>query len=290
LEELLAAQGIQATVAATPYTDQTLHEVTAMSFVVTAPPVRLGEIHLQGVSPEMEAKVKLVAQRAGKAGYSTENTASNLEHTITLLYSDQGYAAVKVHAERSANPVVSSAAIDIPFNITVVEGQLYKLGSIQLPSGEPLTLEEINKTAGVQSNAVEKMSISGGVTLRTALLFVTGQCKSKGYMDCVVTPHPHFDNAAGIVNYTLEVQPGPVYTMGKLSVENTAGDLRAAMLAAWKLPEGAVFSENALQAYYYSQGNSALGRTFASANCRYKLSKNIETHTVDVALRLERKP
>ena len=97
------------------------------------------------------------------------------------------------------------------------------------------------------SNAVEKQSVKDGVALRTALLYVTGQYKSKGYMDCVVTPHPQFDDANGIVNYTLEVQPGPVYTMGKLTIQNGAEDLRAAMLAAWKLPEGAVFNESAIQ-------------------------------------------
>jgi outer membrane protein assembly factor BamA len=75
------------------------------------------------------------------------------------------------------------------------------------------------------------------------LLYVTGQYKSKGYMDCVVTPHPQYDDANGIVNYTLEVQPGPVYTMGKLTIQNSADDLRAAMLAAWKMPTGAVFNE-----------------------------------------------
>jgi hypothetical protein len=77
--------------------------------------------------------------------------------------------------------------------------------------------------------------------------------------------------------------------MGKLTIENSADDLRAAMQTAWKLPVGAVFSEKAINDYFYSQGNSALGRTFASANCRFKLAKNLESHTVDVTLRLERK-
>jgi outer membrane protein assembly factor BamA len=108
-------------------------------------------------------------------------------------------------------------------------------------------------------------------------------------MDCVVTPHPQFDETAGIVNYTLEVQPGPVYTMGKLTIENGADDLRAAMLAAWKMPAGAVFNASAIQTYYSSQGNTALGRTFASTKFKYKLATNIETHTVDVTLLLERK-
>ena len=289
LEEMLAAKGIKATVAATPFTDQKLFQVTAMIYAITAPPVRVGEIHLQGVSPEMQAKVKHITDRAMKTDYDTENAAGNIERKIALLYTDEGYANVKVHAERPGNPIAGSEAIEIPFNVTVEEGRLYKLGAIHLPSGDLLNLAEINKAAGTVSNAVEKQSVKGGVALRTALLFVTGQYKSKGYMDCVVTPHPQFDEAAGIVNYTLEVQPGPVYTMGKLTIENGADDLRAAMWAAWKMPTGAVFNESALHDYYYTQGNTPLGRTFASAICKYKLTKDIETHTVDVTLRLEKR-
>lgn len=290
LEEMLADKGIKATVAAAPYTDQMLHEVTAMSYSISAPPVRVGEIHLKGISPELQAKVKLVAGRAMKTDYDTENAAGNIEHAFALFYSDEGYPAVKVHAERLGDPVVSSEAIEIPFNVIVEEGRHYKLGSIHLPSGEPLTLAEINKTAGVVSNTVEKMSVKDGVTLRTALAFVAGQYKSRGYMDCVVTPRPQYDDANGIVNYTLEVQTGPVYTMGKLTIQNGADDLRAAMLAAWKLPEGAVFSEKAIRDYYTTQSDkTALGRTFAAVNCRYTLAANIQTHTVDVTLRLEKK-
>jgi outer membrane protein assembly factor BamA len=290
LQAMLAAKGIQANVAATPFTDPKLHEVTAMSYAITAPPVKLGGIHLKGVSPEMQAKGELIASRAMKTEYDTENTAGNIERALTLFYSDEGYPAVKVHAEQLGDPVVSSEAIEIPFNVTVEEGRHYKLGSIHLPSGEPLTLAEINNTNGAVSNTVEKMPVKDGVTLRAALAYVTGQYKSKGYMDCVVTPRPLYDDANGIVNYTLEVQTGPVYTMGKLTIENGADDLRAAMLAAWKLPEGAIFSEKAIRDYYSSQSDkTALGRTFASVNCKYKMAANIETHTVDVTLRLEKR-
>jgi outer membrane protein insertion porin family len=289
LEEMLAAKGIKATVAATPFTDQKLFQVTAMTYAITAPPVRIGEMHLEGVSPEMQAEVKVIEDSVRKTNYDTENSADNIERAFALLYTDEGYAAVKVHAVRSGNPVVAGGAIGVPFTVSIQPGQLYKLGAIHLPSGELLTLAEINKAAGTVSNSVEKQSVKEGVALRTALLYITGQYKAKGFMDCVVTPHPQYDNANGIVNYTIEVQPGPVYKMGKLTIENGAEDLRAAMQAAWKMPAGAVFNASAIQAYFSSQGNTPLGRTFASANCKYQLTTNPDTHTVDVTLRLEKR-
>jgi hypothetical protein len=45
-----------------------------------------------------------------------------------------------------------------------------------------------------------------------------------------------------------------------------------------------------MHSYFYGQdARSPLGRTFASANCKYKLTRDDEAHTVDVSLRLERK-
>jgi len=261
-----------------------------MSFAITAPPVKVGEIHLEGVSPEMQAEVNAIENRVRKTYYDTENSAANIGHAFALLYTDEGYAAVKIHVVRAGNPVMTGEAVEVPFTVSIEQGKLYKLGDIHLPSGELLTLGEINKAAGMVTNKVESsLSVKEGVALRTALQYITGQYKAKGYMDCVVTPHPQYDDANGIVNYTLEAQPGPVYTMGKLTIQNTAEDLRAAMWAAWKMPTGSVFNLGALQTYYSSQGNTPLGRTFSANNCKYSLTINPDTHTVDVTLRVEKR-
>jgi len=292
-EQMLAAQGIKARVTAAAFADPGTSKASAVTFSIAAPPVRVGAIHLEGVSSELQDRVQRVADQVRGNAFLTDDSASSVEHAIESFYEEEGYAAAKVRAIRAGGSAVTAEAIDIPFTASVQEGRLYKLGSIRLPSGELLTPEMINKAAGAISyksgSLSEKLSVKGGVTLRTALLYVTGQYKSNGYMDCVITPHPQYDDAAGVVNYSLEVQPGPVYTMGNLVIQNSADDLRAAMWAAWKVPTGAVFSEKALQDYYSSQGNTALGRTFASAICKYSLARNMETHTVDVTLRMERK-
>jgi len=289
LTDLLAAQGIQAVLTAAPYTDPATHQVSAMSFAITSLPVRVGAIQLEGISPGMQAKVEDVARHVANTAYSTDDSAGNIERALALFYGDEGYAAVKVHAAQSGNPEVGSEAIAVPFHVTIEEGKHYNIGAIHLPSGELVTQTEIDKAAGVESNKIEKQTVKGGLALRTALFFVTGKYKSRGYLDCVVTPHPQFDDAAGIVNYNLEVNPGQVYVMGKLTIMNIADDLRDAMRAAWKLPAGAAFDESAIPAYFHNQGNTALGRTFASTICRYKLIRNGDTRTVDVELHLERK-
>jgi hypothetical protein len=78
--------------------------------------------------------------------------------------------------------------------------------------------------------------------------------------------------------------------MGTLTIQNVADDLRAAMLAAWKMPAGAVFNESAILGFYaIGDANPALKRVFSAVNCKYNLQLNDDTHTADVVLRLEKK-
>jgi len=93
-------------------------------------------------------------------------------------------------------PLPGSETIDVPFNVTIEEGRHYTLGSIILPSGAPLTMAEINKAAGLVTNKVETSLSVREDSLFEQPAFVMGQYKTKGYMDCVVTPHPQYDEAA----------------------------------------------------------------------------------------------
>jgi len=57
------------------------------------------------------------------------------------------------------------------------------------------------------------------------------------------------------------------------------------------MPAGAVFNESAVRNYFFLEdANPQLQRIFAAVNCKYSLHLNDDTHTVDVVLRLEKRP
>src|SRR5208282_1801600 len=56
-EEMLAGEGFKATVKAALTSGLGPQKVTAVDFSVVSPPVRIGAIHLAGVSPTMQARV-----------------------------------------------------------------------------------------------------------------------------------------------------------------------------------------------------------------------------------------
>ena len=93
--------------------------------------------------------------------------------------------------------------------------------------------------------------------------FIERQYRNKGYLKAVIHPTPSFDRAQGTVSFTVTAEPGPVYTMGTLEIENVSDDLRAKMLAAWKMPAGEVFNQGTVLSYFaIRDANPALGRYF----------------------------
>lgn len=314
LENLLAAQGIKASVITTPFGEAGTKNVTAMNFSIAAPPVRIGALQLQGVSPAMMARVKAVADKSVGTPFDTANSAANLEHAFSSFYADDGYAAVHVHVVRAGDPVISALAIDIPFAVTVDEGRVYKLGAIHLTPDSLVTTADIQKFAVEQAHApkmtlihltpdqagsaaaggsitVAQAPAATGLNVRSVWQFISSRYHSKGYIDFAMTPHPEFDEAAGTVNYTVELNPGPVYHLALLKFDNVSDDLRKLLMRNWQMFPGDPFDESYVANFILKAQTSdpVLQRTLSGVKVSYDVRADPATHDVNLIIRLERR-
>ncbi|MDR3773287.1 MAG: POTRA domain-containing protein [Terracidiphilus sp.] len=285
LRQALAGEGIQATVTATPSGVPNSRKVTGMSFSIASPQVRVGAIQLQGASADMLVKIKRTIDHQTGTPFDTENTAANLEHAITSFYADEGYAAVKAHAVRSGDPINGADGVDIPYSVTVEEGRIYKLGTIQLPAGALVTQAEIDKAA-----APQPASPSKGAAIRFVWFAISQKYKSKGYLDCVVTPRPLLNEAAGQVNYTVEIEPGPIYHLALLKFENVSDDLRKLLMRNWQMMPGDPFDESYVSGFILAaqKADPVLMRSLAGVKATYDVRADPQTHEVNCVLRLEK--
>jgi outer membrane protein assembly factor BamA len=290
LEEILAAQGITTTLTSVPYSDPKKARkgtITAINFSILDPPVQIGAIHLEGVSPALAAKIEPVITEAGKNPFDTENSAPNLENVLRLFYEDQGYAAVKVHAVTSGDPAITSSAIQIPFSVTVEEGRLYKLGTIQLPPEAPVDKADIDKILnGDGSNQAP------GIGLRTAWSLIATRYKSKGHLDCAVLPHAQIDETAGTVNYIVDVNPGPVYHLAFVKFDNVSDALRTMLLHNWQMLPGDTFDPSYLATFLFKAqiSDPVLKRSLTGVKPKFVVTADPQTHDVNVVVRLEKQP
>jgi outer membrane protein insertion porin family len=236
-EETLAAEGIKATVKSGLTGDLGPQKITAMDFTITSPAVRIGPIQLSGVSPAMQARANtLVAGQTGNA-FDTENTALGLEHAFEDLYQDQGYAAVQVAVTQIDPPMISDSAVAIPFAVAITEGGVYKLGVINYPADALVPRSEVEKV-------LSKYQAGSGRPLDLFLLAVRDAYHARGYLDCSVVSHAAFNEATHVVNYSLEIVPGPIYQMGTVHFDGAPDAMAARLTRLWKIAPGQPFDES----------------------------------------------
>ena len=238
-EEMLAAKSIKATVKAALTSGVGPQKLTAMNFIVVSPAVHIGRIQLTGISAAMQAKASLLASGQTGNDFDTENTAIGLQHAFKDLYQDQGYAAVEVDVAQSDAPIVSDQSIDIPYTVTIREGGIYKLGTIDFPASALVARADVEKI-------VSKYPAGSGRPLDLFLLAVCDAYHAKGYLDCSIVPHPSFNEATHIANYSLEIAAGPQYRLASVKFDGAPDAMAAKLKLAWKMATGDVFDASYL--------------------------------------------
>jgi outer membrane protein assembly factor BamA len=216
--------------------------------------------------------------------YDLEGSPSQIEANVGGYYRDKGFLEVKLEMKAQA-PVTTGGAIRVPFVVSVEPGTEYRITGVQLVPGLVVSQADFDKQSQIRPG-----DVADGTRVRENWEFLARQYHNSGFMKAKINPVPAYDREKGTVSYTMSVEPGPQYKMGTLTIQNSAADLKAAMLAAWKLPAGAVFNEEAIRGYFATVGvNPALERVFAVTKHFYELKLNDDTLTVDVTLRVEKR-
>lgn len=64
--------------------------------------------------------------------------------------------------------------------------------------------------------------------------------KAKGYLRAAISANPTFDRAQHTVDYSITVQPGSVFHMGKLSLVDPDPSQQALVMNYWTMHAGDV--------------------------------------------------
>ncbi|MGH9718215.1 MAG: POTRA domain-containing protein [Candidatus Acidiferrales bacterium] len=108
-----------------------------------------------------------------------------------------------------------------------------------------------------------------------------------GYLDAKLTPTPHYDDAEKRVTYTVTVEEGPQYRMGKLVLSGLSVEGERRIRGAWKIAPGEIF-DNATYQEFLTHG---INEAFKGFPAHYdKIGRYLEKNkdgTVDVMMDFE---
>jgi outer membrane protein assembly factor BamA len=285
LEQMLAEQGLKATVQNEAIAGSGPDKTPAMNFSIADPPVKVGAITINGGSAR-DVDIyfgKRLAKISG-ASFDTAATPAQIRAAVARYYAEQAYvdAGIDLHVLPSiANP----DSIAIPFDAIVTPGKQYTLTGIQLAPGLLLTQAEMDTLIHERPG-----NLADARHVQRPLAVLEQRYHRQGQVAAKIQATPTFDRAAATVHYRVAVEPGLVYKMGKLDLSQIQPELATGILKAWKLKPGVVFDESAIiQLLAIGDANPLLSQTFQSVELRYTLTLNDEDRTVDVLLRLIRR-
>jgi outer membrane protein assembly factor BamA len=161
--------------------------------------------------------------------------------------------------------------------VTVEEGDSFQLSKLQIAGSSPLKPEGLLKAGDVPTGeAVNFDRIGEGLErMRKALLHA-------GFMEAKLTTSRAIDDAKKEVAVTVNVDPGPLFLMGKLTITGLDLDGEAEIQRIWAIKEDKPFNADYPQLFLNSVREQGLFDNLGNTKPETKV--NDQDHKVDVTL------
>jgi len=157
-----------------------------------------------------------------------------LDTAVRPVYEARGRLRVawtKVRAE--AAPDVQGLHVFV----TVDEGQSYTLGKVAIADATPVPPAQLLKAGDFKSGDVANFDrINEGLERMRKTL------RHAGYLEAKATTKRNIDDAKKTADLAVTIDPGPLFTMGKLEIKGLDLDGEAEIVRIWTLKEGKPFN------------------------------------------------
>jgi hypothetical protein len=92
------------------------------------------------------------------------------------------------------------------------------------------------------------------------------------------------------VNYTVEIQTGPVYHLGFVKFDNVSDQMRSLLMRYWQMMPGDPFDESYVASFIVKaqQADPVLARSLSGVKTTFDAKADPQTHDVNVVIHLAR--
>ena len=276
LTAMLAEKGVNATVTAAPAQDLGSGKTQGIQYHVDAPPIDVGAVNFSGVSAEWATPVAGI-EKAAEGQTFDGATEATLRVALEAIYHRQGYLEMQLNGFSHGEPQLANGKVMVPVSANLVEGPQYKVATLTLAGSVLMRPEDFAKAAKLHPGDVANEDL-----LRGTLATLAWPYKAHGYLRAKIDAAPRFDAANHTVSYAITVEPGPVFTMGELSLVNLSDAQKADVLKYWPLRQGDVY--DATVAVSFLVKNKANLHSLDGWSGSWKAYEHEDTHVVDLVV------
>ena len=279
LTDLLARKGVTAVVTHSTVEPTMLRPERTVEFRVAAPAVRVADVKLAGVSPELAPLLQKSVNAAAKAAYNEGLAGETTEDRILAPLLDAGYIQATLTG-LTVTPALSGDTASVVLSAALNPGDIFRISSISF-AGTPLLSAE----SFAASEKLHPGDVASRKLLLETLAPLDAAYRRQGYMDVIVKAAPSFDLAAHQVAYTVTVVPGEQYRVHEVTANNLDPAAKADFDRGFLMKAGEFYNPEYVSGFL--KNNTAL-QALAGYSASFKAYADPNTHTVDVVLTFAR--
>lgn len=281
LADALATKGITAKVTHDTIEPTLQHPERILQFRIASPAIRVANVKLAGVSPDLVPLIqKSVNATAGSAYSQGPGGTATADRILTPLL-DAGY----IHASLSGvtlAPTVSGSAATVVLSATLSPGDIYHVSGINFAGTALLSAESFTA-----SEKLHPGDIASRALLLQTLAPLDTAYRRQGYMDVIIEAAPTADPATHQVAYNVSVKPGEQYRVHDVTTNGLDSAAQADFDRGFQMKAGELYNPEYVSGFL--KNNKAL-QALLGYSATYKAYADPNTHTVDLVLTFLRGP
>ena len=240
LQDLLRSNGIPGKVAEMP-SSLLGQKFSALLFYVDGISLPIKDITFSGESAISDKQLSDAAAGLRNQNFSNTNVALYASATLLPLYYRRGYlrsqfgrAGVSVIDPNSKGPVT-----DVSVTVSVVEGNQYFWSGVSWSGNQALSASDLGKVLEMNPKDVANQE-----KIDTGFANARKTYESQGFINVRITPTRNLDDAVRLASYSVRIDEGDQFHMGKVYFDGLPERVAAALLKKWKLKPGDVYDES----------------------------------------------
>jgi outer membrane protein assembly factor BamA len=280
LTSLLAAKGVQGAVITTSAVGNESHDQVAIRYHIDTPPVVIANFQIYGYSGVWTQPLQAL-ERAAFGEKIDGSVRQKLADEVRGVYGKLGFIAMTMTAPAWGQPHLVNGEVAVPVSISITsEGGQYHVSAVHLNGDVFMTQEQFAASAKLHPGDVANEDV-----WKQVQAMVEAPYRTHGYLDAKIDATPVLHQADHTVDYTIAVEPGPVYHMGKLTLANLDEKQKAELMPYWLLHKGDMFDADLIPksvAEYHrlrAEDEQSIRTGFTA-----RWTADQDTHTVDVVL------
>lgn len=236
LQDFLRANGISGNVSELPYGP--FGKLIGLLFHVDGISQPIKSISFSGEAVVSDEELLAASTGLANQDFSLTNVASYASSALLPLYYERGYLRSQFgHAKVTPlDPNSKGPVAEVSITLPVVEGNQYSWNGATWSGNKALATSELIKTLGMnQQEVANQVKIDAGFANdRKAYL-------SQGYINVQIDPQRTLDDAAKLASYSVQINEGSQFHMGKIVFEGLPDAAAIALVKKWRLKPGDVY-------------------------------------------------